>query len=56
MIIRILQHSFASLTENPDYNTAFMNIDSGAADAIAVDIGVAKYQLSPERRRQIRDP
>ena len=38
--------SFASLTENPDYNTAFMNLDSGAADAIAVDIGVAKYQLS----------
>ena len=41
-----LTASFASLTENPDYNTAFMNLDSGAADAIAVDIGVAKYQLS----------
>ena len=41
-----LKDSFASLTENPDYNTAFMNLDSGAADAIAVDIGVAKYQLS----------
>ena len=40
-----LTASFASLTENPDYNTAFMNLDSGAADAIAVDIGVAKYQL-----------
>lgn len=40
-----LTASFASLTENPDYNTAFMNIDSGAADAVAVDIGVAKYQL-----------
>lgn len=37
---------FASLTENPDYNTAFMNVDSGAADAVAVDIGVAVYQLS----------
>ena len=24
----------------------FMNIDSGAADAVAVDIGVAKYQLA----------
>ena len=24
----------------------FMNIDSGAADAVAVDIGVANYQLS----------
>lgn len=41
-----LTASFASLTENPDYNTAFMNIDSGAADAVAVDIGVANYQLS----------
>lgn len=41
-----LTASFASLTENPDYNTAFMNLDSGAADAIAVDIGVAKYQLA----------
>ena len=30
-----LKDSFASLTENPDYNTAFMNIDSGAADAVA---------------------
>lgn len=41
-----LTSSFGSLTENPDYNTAFMNIDSGAADAVAVDIGVAKYQLA----------
>lgn len=41
-----LTASFGSLTENPDYNTAFMNIDSGAADAVAVDIGVAKYQLA----------
>ena len=41
-----LTASFGSLTENSDYNTAFMNLDSGAADAIAVDIGVAKYQLS----------
>ena len=41
-----LTASFGSLTENPDYNTAFMNIDSGAADAVAVDIGVANYQLS----------
>lgn len=40
-----LTASFASLAENPDYNTAFMNIDAGAADAVAVDIGVANYQL-----------
>ncbi|MDO5135344.1 MAG: transporter substrate-binding domain-containing protein [Eubacteriales bacterium] len=41
-----LTESFASLTENPDYNTAFMNIDSGAADAVAVDVGVANYQIA----------
>lgn len=43
---KALTDSFASLSENADYNTAFMNIDSGAADAVAVDIGVAQYQLS----------
>ena len=31
--------------EVPDYNTAFMNLEAGAVDAIAMDIGVAKYQL-----------
>lgn len=40
-----LTSSFGSLTENPDYNTAFMNLESGAADAVAIDIGVATYQL-----------
>ncbi len=38
--------SFASLDEIADYNTAFMNLESGANDAIAVDIGVAQYQLA----------
>lgn len=41
-----LKASFASLSENPDYNNAFMTLDSGAADAIAIDIGVATYQLN----------
>ena len=41
-----LTDSFASLTENPDYNTAFMDLESGACDAIAVDIGVAHYQIN----------
>lgn len=43
---KALTESFASLTENPDYNTAFMNLESGAADAVAMDVGVANYQLS----------
>ncbi len=44
--MKALSDSFASLDENPDYNTAFMNLESGAADAVAVDIGVAKYQIA----------
>ncbi|OON92360.1 MAG: amino acid ABC transporter substrate-binding protein [Candidatus Epulonipiscium fishelsonii] len=41
-----LTTTFSDLSENPDYNTAFMNLDAGATDAIAIDIGVANYQLS----------
>lgn len=37
--------SFGELTQVPDYNNAFMTLESGAADAIAVDVGVANYQL-----------
>ncbi len=40
-----LAASFSALDEVPDYNTAFMNLESGANDAIAVDIGVANFQL-----------
>ena len=40
-----LAATFADLMEVPDYNTAFMNLESGAVDAIAMDVGVAKYQL-----------
>ena len=37
--------SFKQLVQLQDYNTAFMELESGAADAIAMDIGVAKYQI-----------
>lgn len=40
-----LKDSFKELVVVSDYNTAFMNLDSGATDAIAMDIGVAKYQI-----------
>ena len=40
-----LAASFASLEQVADYNTAFMNLESGIVDAIAVDIGVAQYQI-----------
>lgn len=40
-----LRDSFGSLTEYADYNTAFMDLEAGALDAVAMDIGVAQYQI-----------
>lgn len=40
-----LRDSFGSLTEYADYNTAFMDLEAGALDAVAMDIGVADYQI-----------
>ena len=37
--------SFKALQQVPEYNTAFLNMEAGAADAIAMDIGVAEYQI-----------
>ncbi len=37
--------SFKELQQVPEYNTAFLNMEAGAADAIAMDIGVAEYQI-----------
>lgn len=40
-----LAASFAATEQYADYNTAFMDLEAGAIDALAVDIGVASYQL-----------
>lgn len=40
-----LKASFGAVQEFPEYNTAFMNLEAGAVQAIAMDIGVAKYQI-----------
>ena len=40
-----LAASFKKLDRVPDYNTAFMKLESGAADAVAMDVGVANYQV-----------
>lgn len=42
---KALGDSFAKLTEFGDYNTAFVELQAGSIDAIAMDIGVAKYQI-----------
>ena len=41
-----LAATFNSLEEIADYNSAFMNMSAGIYQAIAVDIGVARHQLS----------
>ena len=40
-----LCQSFAELQQVSDYNSAFMNLESGMVDAICMDIGVAQFQV-----------
>lgn len=40
-----LADTFAALNQFADYNTAFVELQAGALDALAIDIGVAKYQI-----------
>ena len=41
-----LTATFASLDTIGDYNTAFMQLESGAVDAVACDLSIAQYQLA----------
>ena len=41
-----LAASFKALDQTADYNTAFMDLESGVDDAVAVGIGVANYQIT----------
>ncbi len=40
-----LAASFKELQQVGDYNSAFLNLESGAIDAICMDIGVANYEI-----------
>lgn len=40
-----LKGTFKTLQTTPDYNTAFMDLEMGAVDAIAMDVIVAGYQI-----------
>ena len=42
---KALADTFGSLNQFADYNTAFTELQAGGLDALAIDIGVAKYQL-----------
>lgn len=41
-----LAATFASLETIGDYNTAFMQLESGAVDAVACDLSISAYQLA----------
>ena len=41
-----LARSMKEIIEVADYNTAFMNLESGMADAVCMDIGVASYKIN----------
>lgn len=40
-----LTERFAELIQYADYNTAFMDLEAGATEAVAIDIGVAQKQI-----------
>lgn len=44
-----LTGTFSTLQTTPDYNTAFMDLEMGAVDAIAMDIVVAGYQIEQRK-------
>ena len=41
-----LAATFASLDAIGEYNTAFMQLESGAVDAVACDLSIAQYQMA----------
>lgn len=53
-----LAGTFADLQRNASYNTCFTDMKSGAVDAVAVDIGVARYQMrnNPDAFRILEEP
>ena len=40
-----LANTFGQLLTTPDYNTAFMDLEQGAVEAVAMDVIVAGYQI-----------
>ena len=44
-----LLNTFKTLQTTPDYNTAFMDLEMGAVDAVAMDVIVAAYQIEQRK-------
>lgn len=51
-----LKATFASLDTIGDYNTAFMQLESGAVDAVACDLSIAQYQMSAKPDAYVQLP
>ena len=53
-----LAATFATLDTIGEYNTAFMQLESGAVDAVACDLSIARYQLAakPDAYTQLDEP
>ncbi len=47
--------TFGAIQEFPDYNTAFAELQAGSVDAVAMDIGVAQYQIRDKEGFSILD-
>ena len=50
-----LAATFADLQQFGDYNTAFAELMAGSLDAVAIDIGVAQYQINGREGYKILD-
>ncbi len=50
-----LSDTFKSLQTLPDYNNAFMQLESGMVDAVACDLSIAQYQIAakPDAYQQL---
>lgn len=48
---KALKSSFKNVIEFGDYNTAFLELEMGTVDAIAMDIGVAKSQMESRKNK-----
>lgn len=51
-----LKATFASLETIGEYNTAFMQLESGAVDAVACDLSIAQYQMSAKPDAYVQLP
>ena len=48
--------TFKKLETIGDYNTAFMQLESGAVDAVACDLSIAQYQMSAKPDAYVQLP